>query len=147
MIPSVERDRLAVVARYDSRGGIEIEGASGDLQRLSDILVSADLESVFRLTIPESGDAAPYDGFLSSICVLKRGEKARIARRGDSIRVEGSEAALGLLSQSIKFLADKADDAAGPVPLHMHEEPYDGHPYMELDSEPLIVALRRQNEG
>lgn len=146
MIPSTERERLAVVARYDSHGGIEIEGASGDLQRLSSIVVSAGVESVFSLSIPESGDATPYDGFLSSIRVLKRDQKVRIARSGDSIRVEGSEAALGSLSQSIKFLADKADDGACREPLHMHVEHYDGHPYLESDSEPLTVVLRGQDD-
>jgi len=147
MISWVQRDPLPVVARYDRQGGIEIEGTPDELRRFSRLLVSADLEIVFCLTIPQTGDAAPYDGFLMSIRVSRRSQRVRIARRGDSINVEGSKAALESFAKSIMFLVDKADDGDIAEPLHIHVEYYDGHPYLESDSEPLTVALRSPDDS
>jgi hypothetical protein len=142
VIPPVKRGDLAVVARYDRHGGIEIAGDSEDLLRLSDLIFSEEPEAVFSLRVPQTGDAAPYDGFLSSIKVSTGDQKVRIVRYGDSIHVVGSRTALISFSRSIRAVAEKAETPESRELIHIHVEFYEGHPFLESGSEPLTVALR-----
>jgi hypothetical protein len=141
MIPRPEHRELSIVARFDSEGGIEIEGVAAELRRLSDLLLRGTSESSYSLTVPKPELAAPYDGFLSSMSVMRRGRKARVCRQGDSIRVEGSHEALATLSQNIAFLVEQGAEDRSAVQPHVHVEFYEGHPFLESDSEPLTVSL------
>jgi hypothetical protein len=143
MIPQAERERLSLVARYDRRGGVEVAGRPDDLRRLSDLLLSEDGKAAFDLTVPRAEDAAPYDGFLSSMSVETADQKARITRRGDSVRVVGSRVALTSLARSIEFIASNGDTKSA----HIHVEFYEGHRFLEPDSEPLTVALRGADDA
>lgn len=146
MIPRLERPHLAVVARYDRQGGIEIAGGPDDLRHLADLLLSERPEAVFKLTVPQAGEAAPFDGFVSSMSVETANQKVRITRRGDSICVAGSGAALTSLARSIEFVANGTEANRDGNAAHIHIEFYEGHPFLQSDSEPLTVALRSADD-
>ena len=134
--------RLGVVVRYDRLGGIEIEGCADELLKLSRFLLSGGTEISCSLTLPVDGTAEPYDGFLSSMTVSRRGHKARISRHEDSLHIGGSEASLVDLSKSIAFLPSSIGSQGDTKSIHSHVEYYDGHLFLEPNSEPLTITLK-----
>ena len=129
----------SIVVRYCSDGDIELAGAVEDLRRLSQLLLSASPESVLDLgALPRGADAAPYDGFLTSIRVMRTAGKARVGRQDVSLVIEGSATALAALSQDIASLTT-VDPGEEIEEVHIHIEHHDGHSFIAPDSEPLVI--------
>lgn len=142
MIPRELSNLGCIVARFDSRGGVEISGCAGDLDHLATVLASGNADGVvLGLTVPDAS-AAPYDGFIRSLTISDTVQGVRVTRIGDTMLVSGSRSSILLLSQSIVFVARSGNRRESPILSHTHIEYYVGHPFLEPESEPLIVTLR-----
>jgi hypothetical protein len=136
---------LQVVARYDARGGMQLEGGPVELRQLAEVIRAARPEGAeYSLTTPEGADPRPYDGFLYSMAVSATDELVHVTRQSDSIHIAGSRAGLALLSQSILHVADQAEtnSLTGSVNYHVHIEYHEGHPFLGTGSEPFTIMLR-----
>jgi hypothetical protein len=137
------RGELHVVARFELEGGVELEGTAEALARLAASLRQVDSCTTHSLTIPGDQDAAPYDGFLSQLCLESIPGPLRIHRDGGTLRLRGSAQALATLAQNIEFLVAPSG-GAGRVHgdhQHVHVEYYDDHPFLAKEAEPLTIVL------
>ena len=136
-------DRLAVVARFEFGGGIELEGTAATLLRLAAMLRRVDDGTVCQLTVPADREARPYDGFLVQLRLEAATGRVRIYRDAKTLRIEGSPEGLETLAQNVEFLVSSA---TGPEAIqekhrHVHAEYYEEHPFLSQDAEPLTIVL------
>lgn len=134
---------LEVVARHEHAGGIEMEGQSEALLRLAALLAEGDATTTDAFTIPCDRVAAPFDGFLTRLRLRAVRGPVRIRRDGETLCIEGSAEALGILAQNVEFLASSVvgPGDARDQDQHIHLEYYAHHPFLAPEAEPLTVVL------
>jgi len=133
-----------LVCRYSNRGELELEGDSSGLLAICRILRPTEIGTL-KISL-DKADYRPYDGLLDNLLVISaRGQPVKIFRESYSLRIVGDAYTLDLLAQNIEFLLSHPRDADG-TGSHLHVEYYEGHPWLDSSSEPLVVSLILSSE-
>lgn len=134
--------QLELTARFDSSEEIEVAGNLTGLANLADVLRSVSAEARFALDSVSRLRVAPYDGFLTALEVLVTGGDVRIFREGGALCIHGSLRSLQSLAGTIQSLCDSIASSIDASALHVHIEPYPGHPYLSEESQAAIFIFR-----
>jgi hypothetical protein len=120
---------------------IDIEGDFDGLLKLAKAISGA--RDAEEISLP-SLDPGPYDGCFKLVRIKRDNRQeipVEIRRDGDELNIRGSAQKLEILAYNIRFLITQGVDPNSTVQNHIHEEYYEGHPYLSPDSAALTISF------
>jgi hypothetical protein len=124
-----------LTAVYQTNVQVEVAGSQRGLSLLAEALASNQRKAM-ELAQPAQVEA--WDGWLSRIEILPASGKVLVSRVDRILKIEGDPGGLTVLGDNVRKLA------AGGLGSHIHEEYYSGHPFLDPDTMPLILALAEE---
>lgn len=132
-----------LTGRYSFRGELEFEGSISGLTALATLLRRTNEIKIVTLQVPSCPvDVEPYDGFISTIQLQRAEGKVKIHREGDAIVIVGASDRINLLADNISLLIEDGERGAE----HCHIEYYEGHPWLDGKTQPLVITLLKEME-
>jgi hypothetical protein len=108
---------------------VEIEGSALALGHFAELLKAA-TDSTTSIEVSSKGPELVH-----SIAVRECGGALQIRYSSGILYIEGAKDKLEILVQNVKFLA-----FSNPESTHIHVEYYNGNPYIDAESIPLVVT-------
>jgi len=144
----METETVTLVGRHGVRE-IEVSGSSrvfqdvdlrGDRRSLMWLAAQLRKEQSFSFPLVRSQDVPvePYETLLESVEVLAGEGLLEISVRDNALRFTGDPMHFSSVAVSVESLAKSAHP--GPIRDHVHEEYYDGHPFLAPTAVPLIIS-------
>jgi hypothetical protein len=116
-----------VLSDYGDQG-FELTGDPESLRTLADALATAD---AIRLRADQGA---------GSIRVVRSGELLLMRHTKSEVTIAGKQQRLDDLGATIRFVAS-GPDRPSQIQFHTHVEWYEGHAWLDPESEPVVVSL------
>lgn len=137
---------LNMVAQYSASSDLLFEATVAALGRFADLLEDDSLETDFELVVPAEPVAASYEGFLTALHLVKVEGQAglKIYRERNVLIISGGLANSSTFAANIRFLQEEAlSRPSMQSVLHLHIEYYPDHPYLDPNSDPLVIYIKK----
>jgi hypothetical protein len=113
---------------HDDGLGFDLEGDTRALTSLANALADAD-------SIQIQSDAGP-----ATINLIRSGELLVMRHQDTTVELAGSQASLDALAATLRNIA-RGPASTSPIQFHAHVEWYEGHPWLNPSSEPVVIYL------
>jgi hypothetical protein len=109
--------------------GFDLEGDPDSLRALADSLATGE-----ALRVSAKGG----QGLIS---IVRADGLTVMAHRSSHATFTGRQEHLDLLAETLRYVAD-GPSIPSPVQFHTHVEWYDGHPWLDPHTEPVVIHLK-----
>ncbi len=128
--------------RYALTGEIEITGTARGLASFAESLRSLKGKTVLFLPELSLDEVKPYDNYLSAIELRLSEGKVKILRDGTVLLISGAPEYMAIFADDICFLVEQVSrKESEEVSSHSHIECYEGHLWLDPDSQPIVISL------
>lgn len=138
---------ITATAVFSLAGGIELRGNSAAMRAIAELLRGGAGKRSRVSLLHVASEPAPYDGFLEFLDVemLSDGRRVEVevARKGNTLHIEGSKELMKILAENIELLVDDVG-RSDISEKHLHIEYHPDHYYLAESSEPLILVVTQR---